>query len=50
MTIWQHGNDAGERSKQEVDHMKYGIYYAYWERQWGADYLKYIKKVGKTWV
>ena len=27
--------------------MKYGIYYAYWERQWGADYLKYIKKVGK---
>lgn len=27
--------------------MKYGIYYAYWERQWGADYLKYIRKVGK---
>lgn len=25
--------------------MKYGIYYAYWERQWGADYLKYIQKV-----
>jgi D-psicose/D-tagatose/L-ribulose 3-epimerase len=24
--------------------MKYGIYYAYWERQWGGDYLKYIKK------
>jgi len=27
--------------------MKYGIYYAYWEQQWGGDYLKYIKKVGK---
>lgn len=25
--------------------MKYGIYYAYWERQWGADYLKYVEKV-----
>ena len=25
--------------------MKYGIYYAYWEKQWGADYLKYIEKV-----
>ncbi len=25
--------------------MKYGIYYAYWERQWGVDYLKYIQKV-----
>ena len=24
--------------------MKYGIYYAYWEQQWGGDYLKYIKK------
>ena len=27
--------------------MKYGIYYAYWERQWGGDYLKYAKKIGK---
>lgn len=25
--------------------MKYGIYYAYWERQWGADYRKYVEKV-----
>lgn len=25
--------------------MQYGIYYAYWERQWGADYLKYVEKV-----
>ena len=25
--------------------MKYGIYYAYWERQWGADYVKYVEKV-----
>ncbi|MDR2096239.1 MAG: sugar phosphate isomerase/epimerase [Treponema sp.] len=24
--------------------MKYGIYYAYWERQWGGDYVKYVKK------
>lgn len=27
--------------------MKYGIYYAYWERQWEADYFKYIEKVAK---
>lgn len=27
--------------------MKYGIYYAYWEREWGGDYLKYVEKVGK---
>ena len=26
--------------------MEYGIYYAYWERQWGGDYLKYARKVG----
>jgi len=25
--------------------MKYGIYYAYWEKQWGGDYLKYAAKV-----
>lgn len=25
--------------------MKYGIYYAYWEKQWGVDYRKYISKV-----
>ena len=24
--------------------MKYGIYYAYWEQEWQADYLQYIKK------
>jgi D-psicose/D-tagatose/L-ribulose 3-epimerase len=24
--------------------MKYGVYYAYWERQWGGDYLRYVKK------
>jgi D-psicose/D-tagatose/L-ribulose 3-epimerase len=24
--------------------MQYGIYYAYWERQWGGDYLKYTEK------
>jgi D-psicose/D-tagatose/L-ribulose 3-epimerase len=25
--------------------MQYGIYYAFWERQWGGEYLKYVKKV-----
>ena len=25
--------------------MKYGVYYAYWETQWAADYVKYCKKV-----
>lgn len=25
--------------------MKYGIYYAYWEQDWSADYLPYIEKV-----
>ena len=25
--------------------MKYGIYFAYWEKYWGADQVKYIKKV-----
>lgn len=25
--------------------MKYGIYFAYWEKQWAADYKKYIEKV-----
>lgn len=24
--------------------MKYGIFYAYWERQWNVDYCKYMKK------
>jgi len=27
--------------------MRYGIYYAYWEKQWGGDYLKYPAKVAK---
>lgn len=27
--------------------MKYGIYFAYWEKQWAADYKKYIEKVRK---
>ena len=25
--------------------MKFGIYYAYWEKQWGGDYLRYPEKV-----
>lgn len=27
--------------------MKFGIYYAYWEDQWKADYFKYIEKAAK---
>lgn len=27
--------------------MKYGIYYAYWEQEWGANYIPYIEKVAK---
>jgi len=27
--------------------MKYGIYYAYWEKEWTGDYKKYIDKVAK---
>ncbi len=27
--------------------MKYGIYYAYWEQDWSADYLPYIEKTAK---
>jgi len=27
--------------------MKYGIYYAYWEKQWGGDYGRYPEKVAK---
>ena len=27
--------------------MKHGIYYAYWEDQWQADYFKYVEKVAK---
>ncbi|MBS6398277.1 MAG: sugar phosphate isomerase/epimerase [Clostridiales bacterium] len=27
--------------------MKYGIYYAYWETEWEADYTRYIDKVAK---
>ena len=25
--------------------MKYGIYFAYWEKEWNADQKKYISKV-----
>lgn len=25
--------------------MKYGIYYAYWEKQWKGDFIPYVKKV-----
>ncbi len=27
--------------------MKYGIYYAYWEQEWKADYIRYIEKAAK---
>ena len=25
--------------------MKYGIYFAYWENEWDAQYLPYVKRV-----
>jgi D-psicose/D-tagatose/L-ribulose 3-epimerase len=28
-------------------HMKFGIYYSYWEQEWSADCLKYVEKVAK---
>ena len=27
--------------------MKYGIYYAYWEKEWNGDYKYYIDKISK---
>lgn len=27
--------------------MKYGIYYAYWEKSWGGDFIPYVDKVKK---
>ncbi|MBR5497476.1 MAG: sugar phosphate isomerase/epimerase [Clostridia bacterium] len=27
--------------------MKHGIYYAYWEKEWAADYVPYVEKVAK---
>lgn len=27
--------------------MKYGIYYAYWEREWGADYAPFVEHVSR---
>lgn len=27
--------------------MKYGIYYAYWEQEWAADYIPYIEKAAR---
>ncbi|MCI8559147.1 MAG: sugar phosphate isomerase/epimerase [Lachnospiraceae bacterium] len=27
--------------------MKHGIYYAYWEKEWSADYIKYVDKTAK---
>ncbi len=27
--------------------MKHGIYYAYWEKEWAADYLYYVNKVAR---
>ena len=27
--------------------MKHGIYYAYWEKEWAADYIPYVEKVAK---
>ena len=27
--------------------MKHGIYYAYWEQEWAADYKRYVEKAAK---
>ena len=27
--------------------MKHGIYYAYWEHEWAADYCRYVDKVAR---
>ena len=27
--------------------MKHGIYYAYWEKEWAADYTYYVDKVAR---
>ena len=27
--------------------MKYGIYYAYWAKEWGGDYVPYVERVKK---
>jgi len=27
--------------------MKFGTYFAYWEKEWGADYSRYVKKAAK---
>ena len=27
--------------------MEYGIYYAYWEKEWAAEYTQYVKKAEK---
>ena len=32
-------------SRRETNQMKYGIYFAYWEKEWNADQKKYIFKV-----
>ena len=29
--------------------MKHGIYYAYWESEWAADYKYYVEKSSQTW-
>ena len=32
-------------SRRETNQMKYGIYFAYWEKEWNVDQKKYISKV-----
>ena len=27
--------------------MKYGIYYAYWEKEWGGEFIPYVKKCSR---
>lgn len=36
-----------QQSKNGGFCVKFGIYYAYWAKEWGGDFLPYIEKVGK---
>ena len=30
--------------------MKYGIYYAYWEKEWGGQFVPYVEKLDIDWL
>jgi len=48
--MWYHQERAGAdfiKDSKGVKGMKYGIYFAYWEKDWEADYQKHIENVAK---